>query len=134
MNAFSQNVCSLQQVTLTIGGHQNPDTANFSCTAATNFIPHKGYAILTTKDAGTPQMVMLKPPMVPKEILLKKIGSEEWVRFDLSKASKTTNGSLVIQADPVRPTPAWYSDRFFPEVLRAGKGYALEAAKSLTQR
>lgn len=122
---------------MTIGGHQNPDTANFSCTAATNFIPHKGFAILQTKDAGTPQMVMLKPTgasEVPKEILLKKVGSEEWVRFDPSKASKTSNGSLVIQADRVRPTAAWYSDRFFPEVLRAGKGYAIEAAKSLTQR
>jgi len=122
---------------MVIGGHQNPDTAKFGCTNATKFTPHKGYAILQTRDAGTPQMVILKPTgtsVVPKEILIKRMGQNHWSRFDPSKASRTPMGDLVVHADRVWPTPAWYSDKFFPEVLRSEKLYPLEVAKMIAER
>jgi hypothetical protein len=129
----------LLKLTLTIGGHQNPDTAKFLCTSTTHMTPNRGYAILQTRDAGDPQMLMLNrtgTSVLPSEILVKKIGSgaHEWVRFDPTKAVKTITGNLVMRPANPAPSSAWYSERFFPEVMRSEKSYAVEFAKALSSR
>ena len=122
-----------------VGGHQNIDTAKFSCTNYTHFIPHKGYAVLHTRDAGDPKMIMLKPTgasLMPDQILVKKLGSNntEWTRFEPAKGIKDSQGSLIVHATRTQPNSSWISDRFFPQVLRSDKQYAIEFLKAASTR
>jgi hypothetical protein len=127
------------QLTMRVGGSQNVDSGKFSCTNYTSFIPYKGYAVLQTRDAGDPKMIMLKPTglsILPREILVKRMNGidSEWTKFDPSKGVRDSQGSLIIPANNSKPISSWVSDRFLPSVIRADKQYAIEFLKAASTR
>lgn len=89
-------------------------------------------AALAVGDVGTPQVVVFKPTgasILPKSLLIKKIGEESWTRFNPATGVRDAKGSLIVHADGKLVKPS-FPDHFPADVARLDKEYAMEYWKS----
>jgi len=119
------------KLTFRIAGSGNPVTAKFSCGTPVHVIPYKGVASLHASDVGEPEAIIFKnSAKIPEHVSLKKVGSDDWVRFEPTKGEKQPDGSLLVYAKKAPSAYPWPNDRMATDVMRADKQFGIEYWKS----
>ena len=96
-------------------------------------IPHKGTAAVQAGDIGDPHTLVLRQGSwrIPKEILVKKVGSPDWSRFNTSTGQVNSQGNLVtVSEDKPHPFPTNY-DHLARKAALVDKQWGLEYLKSI---
>ena len=94
-------------------------------------VPYKGVAVFHASDVGEPQALIFqaKSP-IPGLASLKKVGADEWIRFNPSTGERQNDGSLLVVAKKPPAEYPWPSDRTLADILRAEKQYGIEYWKT----
>ena len=122
----------ISQFYVKLAGSMSPSTMKYSCGNFSHVVPWKGTATLQAGDVGDPTGLIFKQgaSSLPAHIAVKRVGAEDWTRFDTSRGGAKPDGFTVVHSEKDPTRNGWYSDGSIADAARAEKQYAIEYMKS----